>query len=357
MRMAPRGVRRIGGGRHFDPHRRVVGAAQAQQVVGDRAGARQPIEERGAGLRIGEARRRRTAARRARASRAGSRASASDADWRRAWSWSPRPTRPMYTPSCTASKSRAKAAARSSPTRLSASSAGTGGVGVLVRCCGVHFRSMAARMLAASAPELYSCIDSRATSTQIAQPKPCVSHSRDVAGGVARADEAVLVVAMAVGLAAAVARHVARHLGMPGGELVDRARDRQRPRQRVAGGVQRRQRRLRGGRRGGLGGRLGRCGLPRHQHAHGRHRQRDGGDSDSEAVRHAATLAGRAAADAPVSRHQASARPRVSGIQIQRAAATRNAAAATESATSNPCVVASDPTTNGASALAIRPML
>ena len=31
---------------------------------------------------------------------------------------------------------------------------GTGGVGVLVRCCGVHFRSIAARMLATSAPEL-----------------------------------------------------------------------------------------------------------------------------------------------------------------------------------------------------------
>ena len=52
----------------------------------------------------------------------------------------------------------------------------TGGVGVFVRYCGVHFFSIAARMLAGSAPELKSCIDSLATSTQIAHPKPCVSH-------------------------------------------------------------------------------------------------------------------------------------------------------------------------------------
>ena len=121
---------------------------------------------------------------------------------------------------------------------------GTGDVGVLVRYCGVHFRSIAARMLIASAPELKSCIDSRATSTQMAQLNPCVIPAGDVAVAIARADEAVLVVAVAVGLAAAVARHVAGDLGMPRGKLVDGARDAQRTRQRVAGRVEGRQRRL-----------------------------------------------------------------------------------------------------------------
>ena len=134
----------------------------------------------------------------------------------------------MYTPSCTASNSRANAAARSSPTRLRASWRVTGGVGVLVLYCGVHFRSMAARMLTGSAPELYSCIDSRATSTQVAQPNPWVSHSVTLPAASRLADEAHLVVAMAVGLAAAVARHEARHLGMPGRELVGGTGDGQR---------------------------------------------------------------------------------------------------------------------------------
>ena len=49
------------------------------------------------------------------------------------------------------------------------------GVGVLLGYCGAHFFSIAERMLCTSAPELYSCIVSRATSTHTAQPKPCVS--------------------------------------------------------------------------------------------------------------------------------------------------------------------------------------
>jgi len=54
---------------------------------------------------------------------------------------------------------------------------------------------------------------------------------------------------------------------------------------------------------------------------------------------------------------QVSSRLRVSGIQIHMMAATRNAAPATEKATPKPRVLASDATTNGAAALAMRPVL
>ena len=64
----------------------------------------------------------------------------------------------------------------SSTTSIGAFFAGGSGVGVFECDCGVHLRSIAARMLCTSAPELNSCIDSRATSTQMAQPKPCVSQ-------------------------------------------------------------------------------------------------------------------------------------------------------------------------------------
>ena len=47
--------RRIGPRGHLHPHRAVVGAAQPQQVVGDGAVRGQPLDERGAGLRIDEA--------------------------------------------------------------------------------------------------------------------------------------------------------------------------------------------------------------------------------------------------------------------------------------------------------------
>lgn len=53
----------------------------------------------------------------------------------------------------------------------------------------------------------------------------------------------------------------------------------------------------------------------------------------------------------------ASLRPFVSGIQIQASAAMKNAADATDSAGPNPCDCASEPTVNGAAALATRPML
>ena len=52
----PGGVGRVGGGGHLEPDRRAVGLAQAQQVVGDRPGARQAIEKGGARLLVGEAR-------------------------------------------------------------------------------------------------------------------------------------------------------------------------------------------------------------------------------------------------------------------------------------------------------------
>ena len=48
------GVGRGGRGGDLEPHRRAVGAAQPQQVVGHRAGHREPFEEGGARLRIGE---------------------------------------------------------------------------------------------------------------------------------------------------------------------------------------------------------------------------------------------------------------------------------------------------------------
>ncbi len=64
---------------------------------------------------------------------------------------------------------------------------------------------------------------------------------RDVAGGVARGDEAIVVAAMAFVLAAAIARHVAEHLGMLGGEFVHRAHDLQGPRRRTRVERQRRQ--------------------------------------------------------------------------------------------------------------------
>ena len=39
---------------HLDPHRRAVGAAQPQQVVGDGAVTAQPVEQRGPGRRVDE---------------------------------------------------------------------------------------------------------------------------------------------------------------------------------------------------------------------------------------------------------------------------------------------------------------
>jgi len=59
----------------------------------------------------------------------------------------------------------------------------------------------------------------------------------------------------------------------------------------------------------------------------------------------------------PSSTRQRSSAPRVSGIHIHASAAHRNAAPATANATPNPLVPASDPTANGAAALATRPIL
>ena len=55
MRSAPIRGRRVGARRQLDPDRAAVGAAQAQQVVGDRAVGGEPLEQRDARLRIDEA--------------------------------------------------------------------------------------------------------------------------------------------------------------------------------------------------------------------------------------------------------------------------------------------------------------
>src|SRR5688572_2802946 len=66
--------------------------------------------------------------------------------------------------------------------------AGGSGVGVLPAALpGVHLRSIAARMEWTSAPDEYICMASRATSTQMVQPKPWVSHSSTLPFGSRRA--------------------------------------------------------------------------------------------------------------------------------------------------------------------------
>src|SRR4051812_32814698 len=61
--------------------------------------------------------------------------------------------------------------------------------------------------------------------------------------------------------------------------------------------------------------------------------------------------------DQPAAGYQSSMRPRVSGIQIHAMAATKNAAPVTPNARPNPRACAIEPTANGATALATRPML
>ena len=52
---------------------------------------------------------------------------------------------------------------------------------------GAQLRSIAARIATTSAPDDYICIASRATSTQMVQPKPWVSHSSTLPFGSRRA--------------------------------------------------------------------------------------------------------------------------------------------------------------------------
>ena len=80
----------LGVRRHLDPDRRRVGAAQAQQVVGDRAVALQPLDEARRAPADRRSARARTAGPRPPASRPRSRTSASGEDWRRASSVSGR---------------------------------------------------------------------------------------------------------------------------------------------------------------------------------------------------------------------------------------------------------------------------
>ena len=83
---------------------------------------------------------------------------------------------------------------------------------------------------------------SRATSTQIVQPKPCVSHSSTLPFGVATRDEARLVGLVTLAAAAAVARHVLEDFGMLRREVVGRAHDVHRAHRREADVRQRRHR-------------------------------------------------------------------------------------------------------------------
>ena len=206
-------------------------------------------------------------------------------------------TRPMYTPSCTASKRRANAAARSSTTgcnvrtssRAPAASVCLGAVlwGPLAFDGRPDADHVGARVVELHRLARHVHADRAAEAVRV--------PLRHVAAGVARADEAVLVVPVPVGLAAAVARDMARDLGMPRRELVDGARDGERTRQRVAGGVEGRQRRQCG--RG-----LRRGALPRHERDREgcRESQRQCGDSQGRThARYFNSAAGRLARDVP----------------------------------------------------------
>ena len=148
-------VGRFGSGRHLDPHLGAVGLLQPQQVVADRAGVRQPLEERLPRLRIDEP----GAVERPHVAVIGLRRVAEqqlEVRIRR----QRRRRSAVHEADVHALVHRLEEARerRCAIVHHGAGRhfffAGGGGVGVLLGYCGVHLRSIDARMLCTSAPEL-----------------------------------------------------------------------------------------------------------------------------------------------------------------------------------------------------------
>src|SRR5262249_39515154 len=194
-RLDPQAARFVGVGVRgdFHPDRNLVGAAEAQQVIGERAVALQPRDEGVAGLRIdepiaverpdltlgrvgGEAEHQlqvwigRERARDV----AGDRADV-DAFVDRLEQPRERLDRLARRPLHSARSHVAnvwRSGALSAPAHFP-----MGGVGVIVWKCGRYLASMPARIAVNAAPDAYPCIASRATSRQIVQPMPCGSQA------------------------------------------------------------------------------------------------------------------------------------------------------------------------------------